>query len=259
MFEALLAVALPALIAQPQLAEAERKPSSERPHQVSSSKRTKKHKVLILGDSMAATDFGRALQKQLDAHQRIRCARRGKSATGLARPDFFDWTREAKRQLKKHDPDLVVVIVGGNDGQDLIAKNRARKRRVFWKSKRWKKAYQKRVERFIKLLKGEDRQVAWLELPVMDRKHLEKKLKTIRAAQKEVIDRLGPDVQYVPTREFFVNAKGKLIRRKKIKGWKRAQRLRQGDGIHFSVPGSKYFASRVYPQMLKVLKLEPRG
>src|SRR5688572_2790634 len=51
------------------------------------------YKALIIGDSMAATDFGVALEKQLDAHRYISCVRWGKSATGLARPDYFDWMR----------------------------------------------------------------------------------------------------------------------------------------------------------------------
>ena len=80
-------------------------------------------KVLILGDSLAATGFGALLEKKLDAHPDIECDRKAKSATGLARPDFYDWEAEAKKQVDAKQPDLVVVIMGGNDGQDLTPKS----------------------------------------------------------------------------------------------------------------------------------------
>jgi hypothetical protein len=48
-------------------------------------------KVLILGDSKIATDLGAALQAELARRPELVVARRGKSATGLSRPDFFDW------------------------------------------------------------------------------------------------------------------------------------------------------------------------
>ena len=62
---------------------------------------TRPRKVLILGDSLAATGFGALLEKKLDAHPDVECFRKGKSASGLARPDFFDWPGEAKRQIQR--------------------------------------------------------------------------------------------------------------------------------------------------------------
>ena len=203
-------------------------------------------KVLIVGDSMAATDFGRALQKRLQAHAKLSAVRRGKSSTGLARPDFFDWMSEAERQLRRHDPDLVVVIIGGNDGQDLIPKEKGR--RVHWNKPKWKDAYAARVQAFARLLMGDDRRVAWLELPAMDRRRFEGKLRLIRDVQKKALAELGPRVVYVSTRDFFYDDRGQL--RRKISDGKRRVPLRQDDGIHFSLKGSHYFADRVLPALL---------
>ena len=216
-----------------------------------------RRKVLILGDSMAATDFGRALQKRLNAHRALRVARRGKSSTGLARPDFFDWMAEAKRQLKRHKPELVVVIIGGNDGQDLIPKTKKRGRRVHWNKPKWKTAYAERVKAFARLLMGEDRRVAWLELPAMDRRRFERKLTFIRDVQKQALAELGPRVRYVSTRDIFYDDKGRLVR--KIRAGKKKKRtpLRQEDGIHFSLKGSQYFADRVLPSLYEQWSLRP--
>ncbi len=212
-------------------------------------------KVLILGDSMAATDFGRALEKRLDAHDRLDAVRRGKSATGLARPDFFDWMAEAEKQLAKHQPDLVVVIIGGNDGQDLLPKTKGEGKRVHFRKPAWKDAYIARTQAFAQLLIGEDRRLTWIELPTMDRRRFEKKLSMIRAVQQEALAPLGDRVRYLSTRDIFYDGNGQLRRQVEVKGKRVA--LRQQDGIHFSLPGSQYFADAVYPSLVDGWSLTP--
>ncbi|MCB9648438.1 MAG: DUF459 domain-containing protein [Deltaproteobacteria bacterium] len=209
--------------------------------------------VLILGDSMAATDFGQALEARLDKHPKVVAHRRGKSATGLARPDFFDWMSEGPAQVKKHDPDLVVVIMGGNDGQDLIAKDK-KARRVFWKTKAWEDAYRQRLLDFAAKVTAGGRKLVWLELPAMDKPGLEAKLETIRRVQKDTLTELGATAHHVDTADFFYDGK-RLLTQAKVDGYKAPQALRQADGIHFTVPGSRYFANRVYPELLRLMGL----
>ncbi len=213
-----------------------------------------RYRVLILGDSMAATDFGSALESALDQHRKIRCARRGKSATGLARPDYFDWMREARKQVKRSSPDLIVVIIGGNDGQDLLTPKGQKRRRVLWNGASWKDAYRERVARFLGLLTEKDRRVLWLELPLMDHRSLEEKLALIRSVQKEAVEQVE-GATWLSTRSFFLDPDGRLVRRTNVKGFKKTQRLRQRDGIHFTVAGARFFAERVAPEVIAALGL----
>ncbi len=201
-------------------------------------------RLLIVGDSMAATDFGRALERRLAKLDGLKVARKGKSATGLARPDFYDWFAQAEKQTKKNRPDLVVVVIGGNDGQDLL--NEEGKGRIVFNSKRWPAAYQKRVTDFAATLTANNRRVAWLELPVMDRARLEKKLSTIRALQRVALE-ANPDVFWVETRPLFLTESGKIKRRVG------RRKMRQKDGIHFSLAGSRYFADGVVELLKDVL------
>lgn len=202
-------------------------------------------RVLLLGDSMIATDFGRALQHLLDADPKVDARRRGKSATGLARPDFFNWTEVARRQLARHRPEAVVVIIGGNDGQDLIDAERKR-RRVFWGKPKWARAYAGRLQSWLDLLAGKDREVFWLELPVMARPRLERKLTVIRDVQQRAIEE-HPSATWVSTRSWFL--KGKALRTEVQLGGK-TYPLRQEDGIHFTRPGARWLAEKVAPDLL---------
>ncbi len=208
-------------------------------------------KVLILGDSLAATGFGALLERKLDGHPSIECERKAKSATGLARPDFYDWEAEAKKQVAAATPDLVVVIMGGNDGQDLTPKS-GKGKRVAWKSDSWNTAYKTRVSDFLKEIGVDQRKVLWLGLPKSEINSFEQKLEVIRAVQSEAVAELGEAGTYVDTTPFLTDAKGTLLEKATV-GKRKDQDLREDDGIHFTMAGSEYFADKVYPEVLRVL------
>ncbi|MBK8262353.1 MAG: DUF459 domain-containing protein [Nannocystis sp.] len=207
-------------------------------------------RVLILGDSLAATGFGALLERRLDEHPSIECFRKAKSASGLARPDFFDWMSEAKTQVKSRDPHLVVVIMGGNDGQDLISKSGAAKR-VQWSSEKWDSAYRERISAFVTELRGEGRKVLWLGLPKMGMASFEKKLELIRDVQQAALADFA-EVEYLDTIQYFVDRDGNLQDRADV-GKRKNQALRADDGIHFTMAGSEYFADKVYPEVLRLI------
>lgn len=211
-------------------------------------------KVLILGDSLAATGFGVLLEKRLDADPRVKAYRRAKSASGLARPDFFDWMREGKRQVELREPDLVVVIMGGNDGQDLTP-GRRKGKRVRWKTEGWDEAYRGRMDTFLGGLGAPERKVLWLGLPSMGMRSLERKLELIRSVQEEAIAALGSTARYLDTSPMFTDENGQLIERAKVGDRKRPQVIRADDGIHLTMAGSQYFADKVYPEVLTSLGL----
>lgn len=210
------------------------------------------YRVLILGDSMAATDFGKALETILDAHPKIDARRRGRSSSGLARPDFFNWFEVGPKQVRRHDPDLVLVIIGGNDGQDLLSAQGRRRRDHQWTKPDWRVEYAKRTRYFADALTpSEAQRLVLIELPVMARTRLEKKLAVIRSVQKDTLSD-HPRAEYLETKAWFFRAKGRQLRTE-IRQGKETLPLRQEDGIHFSRPGARWFAERVFPHVVEKL------
>jgi len=224
-------------------------PTSDRPEAEPQGER----KVLILGDSLAATGFGALLERRLDEHPGIVCYRKGKSASGLARPDFFDWLDEAKRQVELREPELVVVIMGGNDGQDLTPRKKGSEKRVAWQHEDWAAAYRARMDTFLATVSGPTRRVVWLELPTMGLRSLEKKLELIREVQKQAVAQLGDQGRYVETAAFVEDASGGLLTHAQVGPGGRSEAIRADDRIHFTMAGSQYFADRVYPEVLEAL------
>lgn len=213
------------------------------------------YKVLILGDSLAATGFGALLERKLDAHPHVVCYREGKSASGLARPDFFDWLEMGKKHVEFRQPDLVVVIMGGNDGQDITRRKNGDGKRANWKSEGWEAEYRARVDAFLANVSAPGRKVLWLGLPFMGLRSLEEKLTTIRRVQQDAVEALGDGYRYLDTVPFVTTEDGKMLTEAKVGPRNKSQAIRAEDKIHFTMAGSEYFADRIFPAVLDVLAL----
>ena len=73
-------------------------------------------KVYVAGDSQ--TSF---LGSWLNTFSRMDVMVDAFHSTGLARPDVFNWSSRFSNVLANQDPELVVLIMGGNDPQTIWA------------------------------------------------------------------------------------------------------------------------------------------
>lgn len=213
-------------------------------------------RVLIVGSSLAATGFGAVLEDMLEAHPDIECHRKAKSASGLVRPDFFDWFDQSKRQVEFRKPDLVIVFMGANDGQDIPAWQG--KSRVGWGDEDWPAAYRDRVDDFLANLTmsvegAPGAGVMWLALPKMPSPSLEKKLTVIRSVHEQAVAALGSAGSYLDTTQYLVDEQGQLMLTTEVRGKQRE--IRSEDGVHFTMSGCEYLADKIYPEVLARLGL----
>jgi hypothetical protein len=232
-------------------AAAEAEPAAPEPQAVLEPRR-----VLIVGSSLAATGFGAVLEDMLDEHPDIECFRKAKSASGLVRPDFFDWMDQSKRQVEFRKPDLVIVFMGANDGQDIPSWQGSS--RVGWGDESWPTAYRDRVDDFLANLTmsvegqaGAD--VMWLALPKMPSPSLEKKLTVIRGVHEQAVAALGGHGSYLDTTQYLVDEQGALMVSTEVRGKQRE--IRSEDGVHFTMSGCEYLADKIYPEVLTRLGL----
>jgi len=120
-------------------------------------------RVLVIGDSMIAGGFGLYLARAL-GERGYDTTRRGKSSSGLARPDFFDWQAEAGRLVGETPHDATVVMFGGNDVQGLYM---GKGQWITWDDEGWSEEYARRINALADLVAPAGQQLFWIGMPVM--------------------------------------------------------------------------------------------
>lgn len=195
-----------------------------------------KIEVLGVGGSSMHFGLGPILVSRLD-RAGIEAEKNAKSATGLARPDFFDWPAHAAKLLKKSDPDVVVVALGGNDTQSLSNADKSK----WWKrgKKGWEEEYGRRVDAFLALLAGEElqRSVIWLG-PLAHTS--DKGFKYSKKVSKVIRER----VEAFAGRAWFIDLHGRTSTASgepltKLRVGKKTYTLRADDGLHLKRRGVK--------------------
>lgn len=145
--------------------------------------------LIIIGSSSACGPFGQYIARELRGTYG-RPLHVCHSASGMARPDYFDWDE------REHDIDFrhqhVVVLMGGNDAQNIRYQNREGEWRWirFRDQDAWEQEYTTRFHRFLEYMctHGSARVFVVLPPPVMNER-LEGRLEQVRDAQIEAIQR----------------------------------------------------------------------
>ena len=149
-----------------------------------------------------------------------------KVSTGLARPDFFDWAAFVAQEMARHDPDVAVLMVGGND---ILQMGRH-------------ETYAARVGKVMDLMYREGRIVVWVGQPNFGpgREAMAANVPTLNAIfQEEAAKR--PWVVYVDTFGLTSWSDGSFA-------WEQADvfgnvvKIRHDDGVHFTSAGGRHLA-----------------
>lgn len=122
-------------------------------------------KLWVGGDSITGA-FGPALQKVVTDTTLFTATADSKPSSGLTRPDYFNWPRHLYEDVAKaQDPDVMVIMFGANDAQNMPIGNAGYVRF----SPEWLNEYRKRVHDVMSSLrsKDNDRLVIWMGAPVM--------------------------------------------------------------------------------------------
>jgi uncharacterized protein len=202
-------------------------------------------KLLIAGDSM--TEFlGPDLINQSSPAGKVTGNTITKYGTGLVRPDFFDWSIFAQQLVNQQNPEAVVVMIGGNDGQGITLANGTV---LPDGSEGWAKEYRRRVEVVMRVFSGDGkRRVYWIPMPVprsqklaIDYHLMDLAVADAAAVVPGVTDvnvtaRLSNHGQYA---DYLPGANGQPIL------------ARTRDGIHLSTDGANLAASLVLAAMNK--------
>lgn len=194
--------------------------------------------VMIHGDSMTEA-FGKYLKNDLIATGLAQAVHDFRYSSGIARPDFFDWPAHLTQTMADQDPDVVVMMIGANDGQDLKVNG------VFmaFGSPEWTELYSERVGQAMDIMAVDGRRVYWVGLPIARSETYSAKMKTLDAVYKAEADKREL-VEYIDTWALFSTASGQYTAYLPDSSGT-SQLMRRDDGIHLTVAGATFLTEHL--------------
>ncbi|MEE2779222.1 MAG: DUF459 domain-containing protein [Myxococcota bacterium] len=191
-------------------------------------------RALVIGDSNIYGHLGKYLQSSLQALG-FKVIREGRPTSGLARPDFYDWTIRADQLIDEHEPHVVVMMFGGNDGQRIEPGDPSWER-VHWKEEvGWREAYAERVYILADLLRGEGRRVFLLSPTNRRSPSARAKCDRIRQVQERAV-RGMERVTWIDMWPLSSDTHGRFLDRS-VNAFGDKVTYRRSDGIHLTQPG----------------------
>ncbi|MEM6295232.1 MAG: DUF459 domain-containing protein [Myxococcota bacterium] len=210
-------------------------------------------KVLIAGDSMIAGGFGMFLERALRKTHGYDVARRGRSSSGMARPDFFNWTKEAERLVEERKPDATLLMFGGNDVQGLYM---GKGEWIRWGEEGWNEEYARRVNALCDLFAPEEQQLFWVGLPIMRPEKFRRRCAHVNTIFRAEMA-LRKNALFIDAWDLLTNEKREYVDKMAVKTTPEATakvvRVRAHDGIHLSGDGAGVLKRHVLTKILPIL------
>jgi uncharacterized protein len=168
----------------------------------------------------------------------------GRVATGLERPDVFNWFREIPKQVKALQPDAVVLGFGGNDDHDYMTGLPDGTTIDAFGGPAWAKEYGRRVGVVMDAINRAGASVIWVGLPITRDEQQSRRFDVINAVvRKQALKRSGK-AEYVDTYTTFASDDGGFSEYLQDAAGQ-SVKVRAGDGVHFETAGGEMIAREV--------------
>jgi hypothetical protein len=186
--------------------------------------------ILDVGDSLGE-DLGLGLGYTLDSNPLVHVIQAARGDTGLARPDYYNWPAHLQALLNKYHPEVVMILVGGNDSQSFDYNNGV----VDFGSPQWHTIYSTRVALLMSEVLKTKAKLLWVGLPIMQDPSFAANMQMLNAIyQAQTARHLG--VHFFSTWALFSNAQGQYSTYLTNQSGQ-VVLARDGDGIHIAPPG----------------------
>ena len=162
-------------------------------------------------------------------------------ASGLTRPDYYDWPAALQADVAAGDPEVLVVVFGVNDGQGIVLADGTPIPEVT--DPRWSTEYRRRVAEVMDDLRADDRLVLWVLLPPMSDADYGARMAVVtEAVAAEAASR--PWIVTVDAGASLADASGAFADTLPDAGGNPVD-VRLDDGIHLTEGGAERLAGQV--------------
>ncbi len=167
----------------------------------------------------------------------------GRIASGLERPDVFNWFDHVPEVMRKEKPRAVVLMFGGNDDHGFMTGLPEGREVGAFGSASWTAEYRRRVAAIMDTVTRGGAFLVWIGLPITDDADQTSRFDAINAiVQPEAAKRPGR-VSYLDTYFFFAENGGYAQFVETDSG--RLVRMRADDGVHFERAAGDLIARQI--------------
>jgi hypothetical protein len=209
-------------------------------------------RLWIAGDSLVITP-GYAVYRafgQNDAVEKVGDVD-GRVATGLTRPDVFNWFKHVDEQVRTKNIHTVVFCFGGNDDSGSMTGLPDGVSLGDFGSPAWTKEYRRRVGGLMDTASQAGAFVVWLGLPVTKDAAQSRRWKTINAAALAEAEERQGTVAYVDMFGLLSDDGGFAPYLPDRDG--QLQKVRADDGVHLERAGGDIVAKQVVRELRRVV------
>ncbi len=210
-----------------------------------------KMSLWIAGDSLVITP-GYAIFRAMGRNEAVEKVAdvEGRVATGLTRPDVFNWFRHVSEQVERRKIETVVFCFGGNDDHDLMTGLPKGLELDGFGGPKWTKEYRRRVGGLMDIVNGAGGFVVWLGLPVTD--------DTAQSRRWRLLNKMAlAEAQRRAGKVAYVDLYGLLSRNGEFASYLEdkdgeLEKVRAPDGVHLERAGGDIVAKDVVRQLRTV-------
>jgi hypothetical protein len=204
--------------------------------------------IWIAGDSLVIVP-GESLLRAVAGNRAVAAESvDGRIASGLERPDVFNWFTRIREVMENDKPRAVVLMFGGNDDHGFMTGIPEGREVGTFGSPSWRAEYRRRVASVMDTVTRNGAYLVWIGLPISRDSDQTLRFDVINSIlQTEAAERKRR-VSYLDTYFFFAgenggfaqyieDATGKLVK------------MRADDGVHFERPAGDLIAAKVLERL----------
>lgn len=216
-----------------------------RPEQPAVQKLQNARTILVVGDFLAG-GLGDGLAAAFAKSPGVSVETRSNVASGLVRDDFYNWQAQLPKFMDEVKPAIVVVAIGANDRQQVVANGV----KVKFRTDEWFAEYQSRVQNFDRIVTSRNVPLLWVGLPAFEPPAMTADAVQMNQLYRNQVEKAGGE--FIDVWDGFVDENGKFVTTgSDING--QQVRLRTADGINMTDAGRRKLAFYVEKSARRLL------
>jgi len=208
----------------------------------------KKLRIWIAGDSLVIVP-GESLLRAVAGNRAVAAEPvDGRIASGLERPDVFNWFTHIREVMEEDKPRAVVLMFGGNDDHGFMTGIPEGREVGTFGSPTWRAEYRRRVASVMDTVTRNGAHLVWIGLPITRDSDQTLRFDVINSIlQTEAAKRKGR-VTYLDTYFFFAGENGGYAQYVEDPTGKLVK-MRADDGVHFERPAGDLIAAKLLERL----------